>query len=178
MEQCILKDGRKYTIRKTIVADAEAMLEYVYKIGSESDNLTFGKGELNINLAQEEEFLESFSKKSNSLHIIAELDGMIIGSLNFTGGGRPRIAHTGEFGVSVLKEFWGQGLGTNLVEYMIRWSKETGIIRKINLRVRTDNLPAIQVYKKLGFREEGLITREFLINGKFFDLYSMGLMID
>lgn len=173
-----LKDGRKYTIRRTTEADAGLMIEYVYKIGSESDNLTFGKGELDITLDQEEEFLKSFANKANSLHIIAELDGTIIGSLNFTGGGRPRIAHTGEFGVSVLKEYWGQGVGTNLVEYLIKWSKETGIIRKINLRVRTDNFPAIQVYKKLGFHEEGIITREFMIDGKFFDLISMGLKID
>lgn len=176
--QSSLKDGKKYTIRRTTTADAGSMIEYLYEIGSESDNLTFGKGEMNITLAQEEEFLENISKISNSLHIIAELEGTIIGSLNFTGGGRPRIAHTGEFGVSVLKEFWGQGVGTNLVEYLIKWSKDTGIIRKINLRVRTDNLPAIQVYKKLGFCEEGLITREFMIDGKFFDLYAMGLNID
>jgi RimJ/RimL family protein N-acetyltransferase len=178
MEQFFLKDGREYIIRKTKATDANSMIEYVYKIGSESDNLTFGKGEINITLAQEEEFLESFSNKVNSLHIIAELDGMIIGSLNFTGGGRPRLAHTGEFGVSVLKEFWGQGVGTSLVEYLIDWSKATGIVRKINLRVRTDNFSAIRVYKKLGFIEEGRITREFIINGEFYDLYSMGLAID
>ena len=166
MEQFALKDGSRYIIRKTTVADANSMIEYVYQIASESDNLTFGKGELNITLEQEEEFLESITKISNGLHIIADLDGKIIGSLNFTGGGRPRIAHTGEFGVSVLKEFWGHGVGTRLVEYLIDWSRETGIIRKINLRVRTDNYTAIQVYKKLGFVEEGLITREFIINGE------------
>ncbi|NLA57464.1 MAG: hypothetical protein GX855_00940 [Firmicutes bacterium] len=34
------------------------------------------------------------------------------------------------------------------------------MIRKVNLRVRTDNQAAIHLYKKMGFREEGRITKE------------------
>lgn len=84
----------------------------------------------------------------------------------------------GEFGVSVLKEYWGNGIGEELIKYLIAWSKDSGIIRKINLRVRTDNTPAIKLYKKLGFLEEGKRKRDFLIKGKFYDSLLMGLMID
>lgn len=54
----------------------------------------------------------------------------------------------------------------------------TRIIRKINLRVRSDNHSAISLYKKSGFVSEGTITREFFINGKFFDAIHMGLEIE
>lgn len=98
--------------------------------------------------------------------------------LNFSSGSRPRIVHTGEFGVSVLKEYWGNGIGTELISYLINWSKKSGLIRKINLIVRDDNFSAIHVYKKLGFNEEGVITRNLQINGRFYDALFMGYSID
>ncbi|WFA08896.1 GNAT family N-acetyltransferase [Tissierella sp. Yu-01] len=178
MEQLIIKNGSTITIRKANKLDAEAMLEYLDKISKESDNLTFGNGEFKLTLEQEENFIDNISKQNNAIFLIAEIDGKIIGNLSFAGGSKPRIAHTGEFGVSVLKDYWGQGIGTYLIEYLINWSKESGIIRKVNLRVRSDNYSAIHVYKKLGFIEEGLITRDLFINGNFFDSISMGMKID
>ncbi|SHJ70993.1 hypothetical protein [Tepidibacter formicigenes] len=41
--------------------------------------------------------------KNNTLFIVAEIDGKIIGNLNFSGGSKKRIAHTGEFGVNEKK---------------------------------------------------------------------------
>jgi RimJ/RimL family protein N-acetyltransferase len=178
MSQFELKNGKLVIIRKASKSDAEEMLEYIDKISRESDFLTFGKGEFDKTVEQEESFIDNVSKQNNALFIIAEVEGKIVGNLNFSGGARPRIAHTGEFGVSVLKEFWGLGIGTELIKYLIEWCKQSGIIRKINLRVRNDNYSAIKVYKKLGFNEEGTITREFLVINKFYDSVSMGLIID
>lgn len=45
-------------------------------------------------------------------------------------------------------------MGEELIKYLIEWSKKSGIIRKINLRVRPDNAHGINLYKKLGFSEE------------------------
>lgn len=140
--------------------------------------MTFGQGEFDKTVEQEESFIHNISKRDNALFIIAEIEGQIVGSLNFSGGARPRTAHTGEFGVSILKEYWGQGIGTELIKCLVEWCKQLGVIRKINLRVRSDNYSAIHVYKKLGFTEQGVITRDFLINNKFYDSISMGLIID
>jgi RimJ/RimL family protein N-acetyltransferase len=79
--------------------------------------------------------------------------------------------------VSVLKDYWGMGIGEELIRYLINWSRDSGI-RKINLRVRQDNLKAISLYKKLGFTEEGIVKRDSLIGGKFYDSLLMGLLID
>ncbi|MGN9165613.1 N-acetyltransferase family protein [Tissierellaceae bacterium HCP3S3_D8] len=178
MELFKLKDGHTIVIRRADKSDGKAMLEYIDKISRESDFLTFGQGEFNRTIEQEESFIDNISKQSNALFIIAELEGKIIGNLNFAGGTRPRTAHTGEFGVSVLKEYWGQGIGTKLIDYLIEWCKESGIIRKINLRVRSDNYSAIYIYKKFEFKGEGIITRDFFIDDRFYDSIFMGLIID
>jgi len=170
--------GKKIIIRKAVKSDAKELIEYLNIIGGESDFLTFGTGQFEKTVEQEEEFIINGSYKKNALFIIAEVNGRIVGNLNFSGGPRERTSHIGEFGVSVLKEYWGNGIGEELIKYLINWSKGSGIIRKLNLKVRTDNTRGISLYKKLGFSEEGLIKREFLINGEFYDSYVMGLEID
>lgn len=165
-------------IRKAVKEDAPALLEYMHKISCESDYLTFGKGEFNIALEREEIIVEDYFKSDNQLFLIAVIGGRIVGNLNFHGGPRPRTKHTGEFGISVLKEYWGHGIGTELLKYMLHWAKSSKIIRKVNLRLRSDNERAFHLYSKLGFKIEGLITRDFFINGVYFDSIAMGLLID
>ena len=45
-------------IREAIVTDAAACMEYSRKVGSETDNLSFGEGGFQISLEGEKEFLE------------------------------------------------------------------------------------------------------------------------
>lgn len=169
----------KIVIRRANKSDAEPLVaEYLNVIGGESDFLTFGTGQFGKSIKQEENFIEDTLKRENALFIVAEVNGKIVGNLNFSGGQRPRTAHVGEFGVSVLKKYWGNGIGEELIRYLINWSKDSGIIRKINLRVRTDNKRGIHLYKKLGFLEEGILKRDFLVEGIFYDSLMMGLMID
>lgn len=169
---------KKIIIRKVEASDAKSLVEFINKVGGESDFLTFGLGEFGRSVEQEKDFIEGTLSKKNALLIVAEIDDKIVGNLNFSGGLRERTAHVGEFGVSVLREYWGIGIGEELIKYLINWSKDLGIIRKINLRVRTDNTRGIKLYKKLGFLEEGIAKRDFSINGEFYDSMLMGLHID
>ncbi|MTK12437.1 MAG: GNAT family N-acetyltransferase [Clostridiaceae bacterium] len=174
----IIVNQEKIIIRKANQSDSKALIKYLNIIGGETDFLTFGLGEFGRTVEQEEEFIKNTLEKDNSLFIIAEINGKVIGNLNFSGGPRQRNAHVGEFGVSVLKEYWGNGIGEELIRYLVNWSKNSGIIRKINLRVRTDNKAGINLYKKIGFSEEGVLKRDYLINGEFYDSLAMGLLID
>lgn len=164
-------------IREAHPNDAQGLLDYVNQISGESDNLTFGKGEFEITLQEQIKFIGSFCQLDNAIYLIAMDDEKIVGSLNFNAGRRKRIEHAGEFGISVLKDYWGKGIGTMLMNYMIDWAKSTKKIRKLNLRVRTDNHNAIALYKKFGFEIEGCISREFQIDNQFYDTYFMGLKI-
>ena len=171
-------DSEKLIIRKAIKSDSKALIEYLNTVGGETDFLTFGVGQFGRNIVQEEEFISNSLKKENALFIIAEVKGKIVGNLNFTGGPRQRNCHVGEFGVSVLRQYWGNCIGEELIKYLVIWSKNSNIIRKINLKVRSDNLRGIHIYKKFGFLDEGISKRELLINGKFYDCLLMGLIIE
>ena len=99
-------------------------------------------------------------------------------TLSFSGGQRNRIKHCGELGMTVQRRYWEIGIGTLMLEVFIAWAKRTNIIKKVNLRVRTDNKRAISLYERMGFVIEGTIRKEIFIDGKFYDHYWMGLEID
>jgi RimJ/RimL family protein N-acetyltransferase len=178
MKEIALKNGGTAVIRQAGKADAKGISEYINAVCGETDFLTFGPGEFPLTVEQEENFLEGISRQKNAVCFLAKSSGRIVATLSFSGGTKPRIAHTGEMGVSVLREFWGNGIGAALIESLIEWCRQSGIVRKINLRVRTDNASAIRLYKKLGFTESGTVTREFLVNGVFYDALLMGYEID
>lgn len=178
MSEVLIKNGQKLIIRKAAKEDAAEIVEYMLAIGGESDNLTFGKGELKMTLEAEENFIEDINSKDNEIMLIVLLENKIIASAALRAGDRNRVKHVGEFGITVRKAYWGLGIGSALLNYLIEWARSTRIIRKINLRVRDDNENAIKLYKKCGFQQEGLITREFYIKGRFYDAIAMGLEID
>ncbi|MCO7125892.1 GNAT family N-acetyltransferase [Sporolactobacillus shoreicorticis] len=172
-------DENKLIIREARKSDAAPILAFLKQIADESDFLTFGSvEELHLTIEKEEATFEKYAKLENALYLVAEYDGKIAGTLNFDGGTKKRTAHAGEFGICVRKDYWDKGIGRALITRMIEWSKETGVIRKINLRVCSDNPRAVNLYNSFGFEEEGIIKRDFLIDGTFYDSIHMGLFID
>jgi RimJ/RimL family protein N-acetyltransferase len=173
-----MKNVQPCTIREGRAEDADRVLFYIRKMAGESDFITFSPEEFCMSKEEERTFIEECAKSDNHLFLIAEIEGEIVGNLIFRGGQYSRNAHVGEFGLSVLKKYWGCSIGTRLLEYLIDWAKKSNVVRKINLRVRIDNERGIRLYKKMGFEIEGRLKREVCIEGKWFDSYLMGKCID
>ncbi len=173
-----LRDGRTVRIRPAVPDDAAAVLAYLQTVGSESANLTFGAEGPGLGEEEEREYLTRVAASDNALAVVAVADDRIVGSLTFDGGRRQRLRHQGEFGISVLQAYTGHGLGKALIEYMLDWARKTGVVRKINLKVRVDNLPAIRLYERMGWVHEGRTTRDTLIDGEFNDCLLMGRNVD
>jgi RimJ/RimL family protein N-acetyltransferase len=178
MKKIILKNEKEMIIRKATRLDALRMVQYVSVIGGESNNLTFGLNEFELTKEKEELIIENTNSMDNSIMIIAEIDSEIVSMVSMHCGTRPRTRHVGEFGITVRKPYWGLGIGSAMLDYLIEWAKGTNIVRKINLKVRSDNSKAIALYKKHGFTQEGVSTRDLYINGEFHDCIIMGLEID
>ena len=100
----------------------------------------------NYNILKEE--LES----SNSKYIIAKTnDGEIIGF-----AGIKIIVDTADIMNIVVKKSWRkQGVGNLLLSNLISICKISNL-SSLSLEVNEDNLPAIHLYEKVGFRQVGL----------------------
>jgi RimJ/RimL family protein N-acetyltransferase len=173
-----LRDGRSARIRRAVPDDAGPVLEYLRTVGGETPNLTFGAEGPGLSESEERDYLARVARSDNSLAILAVVAGAIVGGLTFDGGHRPRLRHGGELGISVAQAYAGLGIGRAMIEYMIGWAEQGGIVRKINLKVRADNAVAIRLYERMGWVHEGRTTRDTLIDGQFNDCLLMGRAVD
>ncbi|WP_320130312.1 GNAT family protein [uncultured Sphaerochaeta sp.] len=164
-------------IREAEGSDASRLLDYLMKIGKESQNLVIDEKGLPSTLEQEIAFLEARKGASNSIMLLACCNDQIVGTTNCEASLRSRICHGGEIGISVAKDFWGMGIGTKLLDALITWAKrqETGL-SKLSLEVRQDNERALNLYRKFGFVEEGKISRLLRIDGVYYDGVRMVLL--
>ncbi|HEU4557161.1 MAG TPA: GNAT family protein [Longimicrobium sp.] len=167
-----------FRIRPGQPEDAAAFLAYLRKMGGETEFVTFGPEGIDLNEEEEAAYIAKTNANDNAIFLLAVADGEIVGGLTFAGGTRARLRHTGEFGVSVLREWWGRGVAGALISEMLDWARRSGVVRKINLRVRADNPRAIRLYERLGFAHEGRVTRDIQIDGQFYDNLAMGIEID
>jgi len=63
----------------------------------------------------------------------------------------------------------GQGIATEALSLCISYCKEELELRNIQCFVQSDNLPSLNLFRKLGFREVGIRKEWYLYNGIFFD---------
>src|SRR5262245_27455519 len=123
-ERCVnLENGERLLIREAHPDDARAFLDYVEAISEESDFLSFGPGEHGFSEARQQEVISEYQEKDNRLFILGFIGDVIVTSLSFAGGPRPRTRHAGEFGLSVRKMYWGVGIGSCMLDTLIEWAK-------------------------------------------------------
>ena len=172
-------DGRKILLREPTPEDAESVVAFLKQVVTEADFLITLPEEV-PSVEAEENFIERFRSSPNALMLMA-LDmstDKVVGMMTFSGSTRKKLKHTGEFGISVLKDYQGKGIATALINSLFEWAKSRDI-KKIHLQVMANNLKAISLYKKLGFEFEGMKRRAIRqTNGSYEDLIMMGRWLD
>ena len=148
-------------IERVTAADAAAILEYLKQVGSETDNLTFGAEGLPFSQEEEAAYITQMEQSCDSIMLVAKDNGKIIGDASLHRLPR-RMSHRGDLGVSVLKEYWGKGIGSQLLTSILEFAKENSF-EIIDLQVRSDNLRAIRLYEKHGFEKIGTHSAFFKI---------------
>ncbi|MET9852265.1 GNAT family N-acetyltransferase [Streptomyces sp. NPDC006450] len=76
------------------------------------------------------------------------------------------------------KEYWGRGYATDAVRTVCRYGFEDMRLHKVTLTVVTENRAARKAYEKVGFVEEGRLRQVFRRDGRWFDMFTMGLLSD
>ena len=162
------------TIGSAEVEDAEEIISFVKQVDGETSFLMRESGEFNMSLENEEGFIKNKLESNTELFLVAKLNGNVIGTLGFMNNQLKRYKHKGQFGISIKKEFWGNGIGSKLIETLLVWADSVGI-GKISLEVDSNNLRAISLYKNFNFKEEGILEKDkYLGNGVYIDSIVMG----
>jgi ribosomal protein S18 acetylase RimI-like enzyme len=88
---------------------------------------------------------------------------------------RPSQAHRGVFGVGLLPQFRGQGIGTRLTRSALAAAQAFGLHR-VELTVREANTGAIELYKKEGFTIEGVQRAAVFVDGVYENVVCMAVV--
>ena len=172
-----LPSGEVLTVRSLCADDAEALSAF--------RNATYS----------ETYFMARYPEECASLEAVQKgLAGSESSALNFEVGAFSGIKLVGEFGVaqvrphikyrhragmgiSVLKEAWGGGLGSFLMQLAVAQAKANGF-EQLELGVYSDNARAIHLYEKFGFERCGTMPHAFkLKDGTYRDEIMMVKML-
>ena len=161
-----------YIIREAVSDDAEKMVSYLNQVGGESDNLLHGKNEFIVPIEGVKRKLSMSKDSENSIVLIALENEQIIARAELEGYYAARIHHRAKFSISVRKDHWNRGIGTEMIKRIFEQAEKMNI-RIIELEVITDNTRAIALYHKMGFIDIGIYENYFYVNGIYKDAIIM-----
>lgn len=79
-------------------------------------------------------------------------------------------------GLSLAKEHWGKGYGTEIMKCLIEYAFMEMGFHRMSLSVFSSNTRAVELYKRLGFVEEGRTRESVWQDGGWIDVIQMGLL--
>jgi RimJ/RimL family protein N-acetyltransferase len=176
----MLKDGRQVCIRTPVADDTPAAIEYIKTVFADDHFFLTTAEEMKVwqTPEKEQEHIQKYYDDENKLMVISEVDEQIVSMSNIESGVKKRIQHVGYLGISILPDYRGIGLGTAVMEAMIEWGVAHPVIEKLTLGVWASNEPALRLYQKMGFVEEGRKVRDVkYANGYYDDCILMYKMV-
>ncbi len=156
-----LTGGVELLVRNAIASDVRALRETMRRTHSETDYLLSYPDEQSADDEQEARSLAETERSDDEVELVAVVDGKIVGSAGVAAvGSRRKVAHRARFGISVLKEQWGMGIGRALIEASIDCARQAGYAQ-LELDVVADNERAVCLYRRAGFEEYGRNSRGY-----------------
>ena len=152
-------------IRDALPQDAAAVILLRKAIFGETNFMFYAPNDYGVSPEEFSAQLERTATSGHSRFILAEVDNALVGFLGISGSSVPRLRHSVQIIVGVLRAYWGQGVGRALLIEALRWAPSAGISR-VELFVMRENSRAIALYERLGFRVEGSRRHAYVINGQ------------
>jgi len=156
--------------------DAAAIVAFYNRVGGQTDFLSFGKDEYPLDAAAQAAAIGRLKGDPTNLMLLATRGEAIVGIATIGSSPKAKFRHSGELGIVIDRDDWNKGIGTRLITQLLEQLKTNGITSRVSLSTRADN-PAIRLYRRLGFAEEGRGKNAVLEKGVYHDLVLMSMML-
>jgi len=161
-------------IRQIEEKDVELFLNLLIELDHETKFMMLEPGERKNDLYITRSIIKN--NIENSFMYVAEEEKKLVGFLTGERGSANRIKHTAYIVIGILGGHRGKGIGKKLFEELEKWAVENNI-KRLELTVMTHNEKAVNLYKKMGFKIEGVKEHSILLDEKFIDEYYMGKIL-
>ncbi len=170
-----LKDGRMALLRSPKDEDIPGMLEYLKVSAGETEFLLRYPEECGMYTPEAERaFFNRINNADNGAMLVCLVDGKVAGNCDIQWSRMKKLRHRATVSIALMKEFWGLGIGTKMMQEMIRIAEADDQILQIELDFIEGNSRARALYEKMGFRITGMKPDGIrLKNGTLLNEYSM-----
>ena len=151
----------RITIRKAQPADAEKLLALKRSYIENTTSIPLYLEECRTNPYEERQLIKRYIAEANSILLVAEHDGQLIGNLDLTGNQRKKLYHTAMLGMGVAYTWHGKGIGTLLMRAALEWAHANSYIKIIWLEVYSTNIAGIKLYQNFKFECCGIMKNFF-----------------
>ena len=156
-----LKNRRTCILRNGTALDGQALLNIFLLTHAQTDYLLSYPDESTMTVEQEAQFLKDKTESQNGIELLAEVDGVVVGSAGIgCVGMKEKLKHRAEFGISVDKAYWGLGIGRALTNACIECARAAGYAQ-LELEAVAENKNALALYESVGFVEYGRNPKGF-----------------
>ncbi|HEX9411593.1 MAG TPA: GNAT family N-acetyltransferase [Actinomycetota bacterium] len=163
-----------FVVRPAGPKDAASFLEMWRAVIAERKHVRTERASESARFYRRRYFRRSWSDDQAS--IVAVHGDRVIGHLNVSREDSPVTRHVASIGMAVASDWRGKGVGSALMSEAIRWGHRFGV-EKLALSVYPDNEPALALYRKFGFQEEGRLTGHSKKSIGYRDEIVMGLWL-
>ena len=162
------KRGADIVIRYPEMSDLKGLWKYINKLSREKTYIVY-QGE-KVSLKEEKDWLEKTLirvKKGQEVDLSIFVGQQVIGMCGVRLGQKIK-RHAGSLGLSIDKEYRGEGLGKLLMaETLKEAKKKLKGLKIVTLEVFKENEKAKNLYLKLGFKEYGYLPAGLIHKGKY-----------
>ncbi len=166
--------GKKVRLRPVELSDVDRLLNI-----NDPEVRMYLHSFLPINRAREEEWVRGLYPDEHNIVLAVEPieENKLVGTV-----GLHRIDwvnRDAEFGIAITdKNCWDRGLGTEATVLTLEYGFLMLNLHRIWLRVYEYNKRAIHVYEKCGFKHEGVLREARYFNGKYHNVFVMGILAE
>lgn len=152
----------KYIIREMHSHEYPLLDEFLYEAIFQRDETNLAPKSI-IKQPELQVYIEGFGSKKDDYCLCAEVNQKVVGAVwvrNIKGYGRIDEV-TPEFAISLIRDFRGFGIGTEMMLKMIAYLKQAGY-SKTSLAVQKDNY-AFRMYLNVGFQIIDMNEEEYIM---------------
>lgn len=152
---------RPLVIRAADEADADSVLSLFHQVVAEDRFLVSSIWDIPRSINEQKEQILIQNQQKNGCYFVAWIGSNLVGLVSLLGGILQREKHVAQLEILVHPDFRQQGIGRKLMNHVIHWAENNSHLQKISLSVFADNQVAVQLYRQLGFVQEGCCIGDF-----------------
>jgi len=165
-----------YIIRAIEASDARSFIHLQEEVFQQTDFMYNVQNELDLTVQQLRKNLTYWKQLKNRTILLCVLNGIFAGYAVIHGYKHSKAKHVASVRLAVKEEHQRKGIGSELMKAVESWSTQRGISR-LELSVMEHNGVALDLFKKLGFQQEGIRQNAIKLNDNYINEYSLSKIL-